>query len=230
MSNFSSCVGISIINDAVVENDETFLLKSVNTSLVTAVPPTVMFIIMNDDCELIFLLEITEAIIFLICTAAFVSFTDMNYSVIEAGTVEVGVELRGNLSFSVDITVEVNFATAMRKSNLSHFLHKRNNVTLFMSITTAELDYLDVPFNLTFMEASIQSASVSIVDDDLVERPEVIQLLLTTLTPGVIPTDPNSALIEITDNDGIRFFPKRIHKIHYFLFYRCCIPILDDVL
>lgn len=155
----------------------------------------------------------------------------MNYSVIESGTVEVGVELRGNLSFPAEVTVEVNFATAMRKGNLSHFLRKRNNMTLFMSIATAELDYLGVPFNLTFTEASIKSASVSIVDDDLVERSEVIQLLLTTLTLGVIPTDPNSALIEITDNDGIRFFPEHMHKIHYFfLFYRCYIPILHDIL
>ena len=52
------------------------------------------------------------------------------------------------------------------------------------------------------MEASIQSASITVVDDDLVERPEVIQLLLITLTPSVILTDPNSALVEITDNDG----------------------------
>ena len=48
--------------------------------------------------------------------------------------------------------------------------------------------------------------AISIIDDDLVERPEVIQLLLTTLTPNVIPTDPNTALIEITDNDGEIFF------------------------
>ncbi len=37
----------------------------------------------------------------------------------EAGTVEVGVELRGNLSFPVDITVNVNFATAICKSNFN---------------------------------------------------------------------------------------------------------------
>ena len=53
MSNFSSCVDISIIDDAVLENDETFFLESVNSSLITAVPPTVVFAIINDDCELI---------------------------------------------------------------------------------------------------------------------------------------------------------------------------------
>ena len=75
-----------------------------------------------------------------------------------------------------------------------------------MSLTTAELDYVGAPFNVTFMEASTQSVAISVVDDDLVERPEVIQLLLTTLTPNVILTDPNSAQIEITDDDGEIFF------------------------
>ena len=73
-------------------------------------------------------------------------------------------------------------------------------------LTTAELDYTGAPFNLTFVEASTQSVAISIVDDDLVERPEVIQLLLTTLTPNVIPTDPSTAQIEITDDDGETFF------------------------
>ena len=40
----------------------------------------------------------------------------MNYSVIEPGTVEVGVELRGNLSFLVEVAVEINFATAICKN------------------------------------------------------------------------------------------------------------------
>ena len=48
--------------------------------------------------------------------AAFVGFTDTTYSVAEAGTVEIGVELTGNLSFPIDITVNVNFATATCKS------------------------------------------------------------------------------------------------------------------
>ena len=54
---------------------------------------------------------------------------------------------------------------------------------------------------MTFTEASVQSLTVSIVDDDLVEITEAIQLLLTTLIPGVILTDSNSTLIEIIDND-----------------------------
>ena len=77
-------------------------------------------------------------------------------------------------------------------------------------VTTAELDYIGAPFNLTFMEASTQSVPISIVDDDLVERTEVIQLLLTTLTPNVIPTDPNTAQIEIIDNDG-EIFSSTMH-------------------
>ena len=52
MSNFSSCVDISLIDDAVLENDEAFLLESVNTSLVTAIPPAVTITIVNDDCKL----------------------------------------------------------------------------------------------------------------------------------------------------------------------------------
>ena len=51
VSNFSSCIGISIVDDAVLENDETLFLESVNTSLVTAIPPAVTITILNDDCE-----------------------------------------------------------------------------------------------------------------------------------------------------------------------------------
>ena len=72
--------------------------------------------------------------------------------------------------------------------------------------TTVELDYVGLPFNLTFVEASNQSVAISVLDDDLVERSEVIQLLLTTLIPNVVPVDPNSAQIEITDDDGEIFF------------------------
>ena len=78
-------------------------------------------------------------------------------------------------------------------------------IIIIASITIAELDYFGVPVNLTFTEASIESIAVSIVDDDLVERTEVIQLLLTTSTPGMILIDPNFALIEIIDNDGKAF-------------------------
>ena len=73
---------------------------------------------------------------------------------------------------------------------------------MHVSITIAELDYFGIPVNLTFTEASVESITISIMDDDLVERSEVIQLLLTTLTPGMILIDPNTALIEIMDNDG----------------------------
>ena len=60
-----------------------------------------------------------------------------------------------------------------------------------------------MPFNLTLSSGStIQSLNISILDDDLVEQSEVIQLLLIILTPGMIATDPDSAQIEITDNDG----------------------------
>ena len=64
------------------------------------------------------------------------------------------------------------------------------------------LDYFGVPFNLTFVKATTQTANISIVDDDLVENLEEIYLLLTPLTSGMISVDPNSALILITDDDG----------------------------
>ena len=48
-------------------------------------------------------------------TAVFVSFTDANYDVIEPGTVEVGVVLNGNLSFPVDVAVEITSASAICK-------------------------------------------------------------------------------------------------------------------
>ena len=51
VSNFSSCIDISIVDDAVLENDETLFLDSVRTSLVTAIPPAVTITILNDDCE-----------------------------------------------------------------------------------------------------------------------------------------------------------------------------------
>ena len=54
VSNFSSCVDISLVDDAILENDEAFLLESMNTSLVTAIPPAVTITIVNDDCELYF--------------------------------------------------------------------------------------------------------------------------------------------------------------------------------
>ena len=52
MSNSTSCIDISLIDDSVLENDEAFLLESVNSSLVTAIPPAVTIIIVNDDCKL----------------------------------------------------------------------------------------------------------------------------------------------------------------------------------
>ena len=52
MSNASDCVDIALIDDTVLENDEAFLLESVSTGLVTAIPPTVQITIENDDCKL----------------------------------------------------------------------------------------------------------------------------------------------------------------------------------
>ena len=77
---------------------------------------------------------------------------------------------------------------------------------IYVFLTVAEFDYFGVPFNLSFTRASVQSGNISILDGDVVERPEVIQLLLASLTPGIILIEPNSSLITITDNDGKIFF------------------------
>ena len=69
----------------------------------------------------------------------------------------------------------------------------------------------------------MESITFSIVDDDLVERTEVVQLLLTTLTPGMILVDPNSAVVAIIDNDSkIPFFLCTFATfIVIILLYRC---------
>ena len=120
VSNSTSCVGISLIDDAVLESDETFILESVNTSLVTAIPQTVIITIVNDDCKL-WLSSWGKNLFHFSTTAAFVSFTNASYDVIEPGTVEVGVVLIGNLSFPIDITVEVTFASAICKLEKENF-------------------------------------------------------------------------------------------------------------
>ena len=88
------------------------------------------------------------------------------------------------------------------------------NTLVHSSIDVVELDYVGVPANVTFTEASVQSLAVSIVDDDLVERTEVIQLLLTTLIPGVILSGSNSAFIDITDNDSELFLFVHYNNLH----------------
>lgn len=60
-------------------------------------------------------MEPTESafiVILVYFSAAFVNFVETNYSVIEPASVEVGIELIGNLSFPVNVMVEVNFTTA----------------------------------------------------------------------------------------------------------------------
>ena len=71
-----------------------------------------------------------------------------------------------------------------------------------MSTYADGLDFIGLPFNLTFTEAGIQSINISILDDDLVEQIEQIQLTLTALTQGTILINPDTAFILITDDDG----------------------------
>ena len=64
------------------------------------------------------------------------------------------------------------------------------------------MDFIGLPFSLTFIEAGIQLVNISILDDELVEQIEQIQLTLTALTQGMIVTNPDTAIILITDDDG----------------------------
>ena len=208
MSNNTQCVDIPLINDTILESEEVFLLESVSTAQVTAIPPTVNITIQDDDSERLQTLGLMLTISCILIsnisyssTAVLVSFTDKNYDVVEPGTVEVGIELIGSLSFPIDITVEVTSAAAMCKSNNSYFTLTSIDNYIHLLLALVELDYVGVPANVTFTEASVQSLAVSIVDDNLVERTEAIQLLLTTMIPGVILADPNSTLIEIIDSD-----------------------------
>ena len=73
-----------------------------------------------------------------------------------------------------------------------------------MASITEGMDYLGVPLSLTFTEAGTQFVNISILDDDLVEQPEDIQLLITSSTLGRILINPSSASIQIIDNDGER--------------------------
>ena len=43
------CINISVINDTVLEDDEVFLIQSINTSLITPIPSTVPVVVLNDD-------------------------------------------------------------------------------------------------------------------------------------------------------------------------------------
>lgn len=73
-----------------------------------------------------------------------------------------------------------------------------------MASITEGIDYHGVPLSLTFTEAGTQFVNISILDDDLVEQPEDIQLLITSSIPGRILINPSSARVRIIDNDGER--------------------------
>ena len=84
----------------------------------------------------------------------------------------------------------------------------------------AGLDYSGVPSNLTFVNISETTLTVtlSIIDDDLVERPEVIYLQLVKLTTSVdVLLNSDIVQIEIIDNDCKRQFT----KLSYVLLLSC---------
>ena len=77
-----------------------------------------------------------------------------------------------------------------------------------MLLHAAGQDFSGIPINLTFVNGvSVQLVNITIFDDNIVEQPEAIQLILTSENPNVVvltnqfnPT--HLATISITDNDG----------------------------
>ena len=123
---------------------------------------------------------------------------ESSYNITEPDRVEIGVQLIGSLSFPVDVEVQVNFTTS---SGNAHSLDTQ--VVMLSSFLASDSDFTVESFNiLTFTGAITQSVNISVVDDDLVEPPEVIQLTLIPLTLTRIVTNLKSTTIEIFDNDG----------------------------
>ena len=70
---------------------------------------------------------------------------------------------------------------------------------------TAGVDYVGVPINLTFTDETTKFVNITILDDDLAERLEVIQLNLSTqsnVTESEIYVTTATVDISITDDDG----------------------------
>ena len=135
--------------------------------------------------------------------AVFVNFAQANYTVTEPSVVTVDVELSGILSFPVNVLIEVNDTASTGVS--CNFLGPITIMIIIISFLVykvSELDFIGELFNLTFTGAEVHSVNISIVDDQFVEVPELIQLVLTPLTPGMILSDLSSSLIMILDNDG----------------------------
>ena len=113
MTNHTQCVIVSVVDDNVLENSEEFLLQAENTSLVTPSPSIVTITIVDNDCkDTPFTYRRDIHVLFF--SAAVIAFSDTSYQVTEPGTVEVGVELVGNLSFGIDLKVDmdINSTTA----------------------------------------------------------------------------------------------------------------------
>lgn len=91
------------------------------------------------------------------------------------------------------------------------------------------MDYLGVPFSLTFTEAGTQFVNISILDDDLVEQPEDIQLLITSSTLERTLINSSPARVRIIDSDGER--DSVILAVHHkFFVHSCSISVLHGIL
>ena len=101
----------------------------------------------------------------------------------------------------------------------------------FLVYKVSELDFIDGLFNLTFTGAEVHSVNISIVDDQLVEVPELIQLVLTPLTSGMILSNLSSTLIMILDNDGeSRDNVFQVLRWLIFFLYSCRVSVLSAIL
>ena len=115
----------------------------------------------------------------------------------------MGVELVGNLSFPVEVVVEVtsNFTTASGiLIKLYDVLFSYDAYMHTLCILYIDEDFTADRLSLTYSDATVQFVNVSITDDQLVEQTKEIVLNLNPFIPQVIPL--GSTLIRIFDNDG----------------------------
>ena len=118
--------------------------------------------------------------------------------------------LTGNISdsFAITVTVEAVYETAtgiILLCKCPNFLVMWIDACLHLIENTAGVDYVGVPINLTFTDETTKFVNITILDDDLAERLEVIQLNLSTqsnVTESEIYVTTATVDISITDDDG----------------------------
>ena len=134
--------------------------------------------------------------------AATVRFVNTSFHITEPGIVEVGVLYTGSMTsaMSITVTIEVVSATATGTCMVMHV-----TLIIITCVTTtiiAEIDYTGVPFNLTLTNGTTNYVNISVIDDDIAERLEVIRLNLSPLaSQSYVYLDTSVVDIRIMDND-----------------------------